>query len=686
MKALENISDPGLTRPVDRGARVSWCALASIVVLTAAAVSPRLTAWGASTWASAGSMNLPRSSFTATLLRGGDVLVAGGITQSGAQTSITSSAEIYNPRTNTWMYTSPMSSPRADQTATALPDGRVLVAGGTDGANYLTSAEIFDQASGLWSNAGNMTVGRSAHTATLLYNDRVLVVGGHNGSGPLAGSDIYDPSSNSWSASDSLRTARSGHTATLLLDGDVLVTGGLGLTGALTSVELYDPSTARWVGALPRPRLEIARYDHTATLLPDGRVLVAGGFDRSNALSSGELYNPASGYWTDAQSMASARGLQTATGLYNGSVLVTGGIDSSGGSSTPLNSAEIFDPATDGWTQVASMSTLRADHAAVQLADGRVLVAGGDGLSSAELYTPANNPTPTRTPAQQTTPAPIHTPSPIPNPRSPPPPPQLPATSVATPTLVYTLMPAPTPSPGAPGFGFQVKAIRIEPAGSGPDWKLAHPSLSSVPAGKRTQISLYVTFSGHTGTIHLAIAVRVMRNGHSVFTSGLNEKRVDSGRLWDHWDFIPRRSGIFQVTGVVSVNGRIEQASTSIIAHPVRRTVNFSFVRLQSFDSHGRPAMVFSRTQRVFLVATLLVKGASGSLQATVSQRLEYAGTHGWVALGRPVQNGFEVTNGVHAYSVSFTPQTPFDRLRMVLEITIGDQTKRRAATFTVRG
>ena len=206
-------------------------------------------------------------------------------------------------------------------------------------------------------------------------------------SGFLSSTELYDSVNGTWSATGSLAIARIYHTATLLLNGMVLVAGGLGATGfALDSAELYDPATGTWAatGSLT------ARFGHTATLLLDGKVLVAGG-QGSNfiGLTSAELYDPVNGTWTATGSMASPRFNQTATLLADGRVLVAGGYNFSGA----LASAELYDPATGIWSTTGSLTQVRYFHTATLLPSGRVFVAGGRDnnyfqLASAELYNP----------------------------------------------------------------------------------------------------------------------------------------------------------------------------------------------------------------------------------------------------------------------------------------------------------
>jgi len=226
-------------------------------------------------WVTTGSLNTGRYNHTATLLPSGQVLVAGGIL-SGP------SAELYDPVSGTWVTTGSLATGRDEHTATLLPSGQVLVAGGY-GAGYLSSAELYDPASGSWSSTGSLGIARAEHTATLLSSGKVLVAGGGTNS-----AELYDPASGSWSSTGSLAKARVEATATLLASGEVLVAGTYG--GASTSAELYDPASGTWTST---GSLNTGRSSHTATLLPNGEVLAAGGFGSFGALTSAELYDPA---------------------------------------------------------------------------------------------------------------------------------------------------------------------------------------------------------------------------------------------------------------------------------------------------------------------------------------------------------------------------------------------------------
>jgi len=330
------------------------------------------------TFTTTGSLNVGRYGHTATLLNNGQVLVAGG---QGSDTP-NARAELYDPATGTWTGTGSMNVGRSSHTATLLNDGsdRVLVAGGTGGE---TSAELYDPATRTWTPTGRMNVGRRDHTATLL-NGKVLVAGGYDG---LASAELYDPSTGIWSTTGSMNTGRYIHTATLLNNGQVLVAGGLGggepgEHNNLTSAELYDPALGTWSTT---GNMNAARGTHTATLLDNGKVLVAGGFGPL-ALASAELYDPSTDTWSNASNMNAIRGTYTATLLNNGQVLVVGGT----GTQPYLASAESYDPSTGAWITTGSMNVGRYAHTATLLKNSKVLVAGGwngSPLASAELGT-----------------------------------------------------------------------------------------------------------------------------------------------------------------------------------------------------------------------------------------------------------------------------------------------------------
>ena len=333
-------------------------------------------------WGHTGSLNIGRRNHTATLLANGKVLVAGG-SDDGLPAALIEIAELYDPATGTWSFTNGLRVPRHYHTATLLPNGKVLVAGGSDGTSLLASAELYDPATGTWTPTGSLMTARFWHTATLLPDGKVLVAGGGSNFVDVATAELYDPATGTWSATGSLITTRKQHSATALASGKVLVAGGRNLNnGSLASAELYDPGTGTWsnTGSLTIGREGV----HTATLLPNGKVLVAGGRN-GDALASAELYDPATGTWNTTGSLVTARDLHSATLLPNGEVLVAGGSLNN----AYLGSAELYNPVTGTWSSTLTI-VARRNHTATLLATGQVLVAGGlssDGeLSDAQLY------------------------------------------------------------------------------------------------------------------------------------------------------------------------------------------------------------------------------------------------------------------------------------------------------------
>lgn len=298
-----------------------------------------------------GPMNVARLGHTAVLLPNGKVLVVGGGThQSGIplDSYCLDSAELYNPDTGTWTPTGSLHTRRGGHTMSLLTDGRVLVAGGIAPiGGAINSAEVYDPAIGTWTVTGSLTNSRCYHTATLLPDGKVLVVGGNRGSLPppyadVAMAELYDPVSGTWSQSGSLGIARGNHTATLLPDGKVLVIAGVSSYQGIASAELYNPTNHTWTTA---GSLAVDRFGHSATLLPNGKVLVAGGNGTSGFLASTEVYDPTTGIWTSSAAMNALRAFHTATLLTNGNVLVTGGYtdrDDRDGT----NSTEVFDYST----------------------------------------------------------------------------------------------------------------------------------------------------------------------------------------------------------------------------------------------------------------------------------------------------------------------------------------------------
>jgi len=390
-----------------------------------------LTARGAqaSGFSPTGSLAGGRYYHSATTLPGGKVLVAGGtFSATGSTFTFLASTELYDPATGTWSSAGTLTPARAYHASTLLQDGRVLLTGGCDVDN-LGPSELYDPVTNTWSSAGDGTPTRRLHhTATLLQDGKVLAVGGLGGQHDetLASTEIFDPGTHAWTSAGNLTTGRSFHTATLLPNGKVLIAGGttnvaLLSTGPTATAELYDPGTNTWHDA---PPMTTARNGHTATLLPNGTVLVIGGYGPESLpsggtihdeLSSAEVYDPVHDTWTalapscvptfdedgntivPPQCMAEGRQSHTATLLQNGQVLVAGGMHNG----LSLDSAELFDPTTNTFARTGTMTGRRELHSAARLANGKVLLAAGwnslvttgttiHTLASAELYDPTS--------------------------------------------------------------------------------------------------------------------------------------------------------------------------------------------------------------------------------------------------------------------------------------------------------
>ena len=332
-------------------------------------------------------------------------------------------AELYDPATGKFSPTGVVGTPRAFETLTRLRDGRVLLVGGlaSDMAHQLASAELYDPATGRFTPTGSLHTARQFHTATLLSDGRVLIAGGYstNGlaasgdvvlaayhptassthpllamtdsQGVLASAEIYDPATGQFTPTGSMSVARDNHTASLLADGRVLMVGG---GSGMTSAEIYDPKT----GTFSRTgSLRSGRWLQTATVLLDGRVLVAGGrASNDSTYASAELYDPRSGKFMATGSMTANRQEDTATLLPNGKVLITGGLSGPSAKPQAAKSAELYDPASGKFSAAGTMISPRMDQTASLLADGRVLIAGGDFIGvtgeelvqTAEIYTP----------------------------------------------------------------------------------------------------------------------------------------------------------------------------------------------------------------------------------------------------------------------------------------------------------
>jgi hypothetical protein len=313
------------------------------------------------TFSATGSMAEKRTFATASLLADGKVLVAGGA-RGGFTPAEFASTEIWSPSTGTFSAGPTMSGARFFHAAVDLEDGRVLVAGGFASGSALKSAEILD--SGSWTSAGDMAARRHNFPAVRMADGRVLVVGGSAGPegdfATLSTCEVFDPSAGTFSAAASLPGPRSGAGSVLLGDGSVLVVGGHDGTGPLDDALLYDPGSNAWSSAGTRS----GAGPCTATLLDDGRVLVAGGtvVPGGDASTAADLYDPATGTFTALDPMITGRANHTANLLEDGSVLLAGGtILISPGLANAHDAAELYVPGSTGDTTPPTISGASAD-------------------------------------------------------------------------------------------------------------------------------------------------------------------------------------------------------------------------------------------------------------------------------------------------------------------------------------
>lgn len=295
-----------------------------------------------------------------------------------------------------------MVAAREGATATLLPNGQVLIAGGyvTPAPNSLTAL----QSTEIYSTTGNsfaasppaMLEARAFHTATLLPNGNVLIAG------PGASCELYQLASGTFASTGSMTFSRGLDTATLLPNGKVLIAGGDGAVAsdnnpfdfhALASTDLYDPATGSFESAMLTPTMATHREQHTATLLPNGKVLIAGGFDNStpnqfNILNTTEIYDPASNTFTPGPNMNSGRFEASAAVYANTKVVIFGGfVDAGGGTFTATSSVEIYDPATNSFAATTPAMHSPALPDAVLLPSGSILVVDNNALKTAtEFY------------------------------------------------------------------------------------------------------------------------------------------------------------------------------------------------------------------------------------------------------------------------------------------------------------
>jgi len=350
------------------------------------------------TWAAAGTlptgMRWYGQNESPQLLADGRVLAVGGT--SILFTSMSDTA-LYDPATGTWSAGAPLGTARRMHTLTVLADGRVLATGGTTGGQSfpalgMASTELYDPATGTWTATGALTEPRCGHAASLLPDGRVLVSGGEHArtsrsSLSLTTAELYDPATGTWTATGAMNDARWHHQSVVLDDGRVLAIGGLvsngyATTAGLALCELYDPATGTWSAA---DTMAAPRFAHQAVRLLDGTVLVTGGgaprlsddakYD-PYSFATTERYDPVTGQWRPDTSLPWGRSYHRAVLLPSGDCLVVAGTDDAS-LDAGFRNAVRYDPATRTWTPTGGMLAGRWGLGVTVLADGRVLAVGG---------------------------------------------------------------------------------------------------------------------------------------------------------------------------------------------------------------------------------------------------------------------------------------------------------------------
>ncbi len=374
-------------------------------------------------WSTTGTMTVAHWGDAAWRRPDGRVMAVGGCGLTNCPASFTQSAcgqvlansDLWDPASGTWTSAAPMLTARTAFVGVPLPTGDMLVAGGctatsctqvNDAGACLASActqttaqtERYSFSSGTWIAAGSLASPRASLMGGAIAGGQAIVVGGCDVAACRVDTELWSPTTNAWEPRASLAAQRGYATTTVLADGRVLVTGGCAdplCSTVLGDAAVYDPTSDVWAdaGSMTSPRA-----GHSATLLADGTVLVAGGCTDATCttvLSSAEIWEASGmgGGFAPAPSMAGSRHHHTATRLQNGEVLMAGGADATG---STIPTSEVYLPIAREWLGTSAMLMSRAYHIGVELTDGRVLIGGGCNpqtcIPFAEIFSPARLP------------------------------------------------------------------------------------------------------------------------------------------------------------------------------------------------------------------------------------------------------------------------------------------------------
>lgn len=296
-----------------------------------------------------------------------------------------------------WEEVGALSIERVLTLSALLNDGRVIAAGGTANGIIYKTTEIYNPITKIWSTTNDLNYPRwdASKPHSVVFSDgKVLVAGGEYNGNPINTSEIYNPINGAWSQVDSLNTSRVyGVLAPLPGDKALMATGGLGGGLRSTTAEIYDPNIDTWTYT---GNLTIGRQleDTSYALLHDGRILIAGGGSNFKfAEDTAEVYDPSSGIWAMTGPMPFEFNHGTITTLSDGRVLIAGSLRQVNPNFDVLDSAAIYDPATNQWSSVSPMPDPRNQHDAILLEDGNVLIFGGfdanlNYYSSTYIYNP----------------------------------------------------------------------------------------------------------------------------------------------------------------------------------------------------------------------------------------------------------------------------------------------------------